>query len=265
MNIHVFKLSGKVINQPSILESVAQKIEQLQRCYGFKAVIVHGGGKYCDQWCEQWEFDVQKHKGLRVTPAKQMPIIAGALSGYAHTQVIGALSKVGLNPVSFNPSTGNTLNCELHPEHKALGRVGVVKPNQPTLVKRLLSLDYLPVFHSLGFSEEGECLNVNADDVAVALAECIGASELILLSDVDGLLDAEGQSIASLNYKQLPSLLLSPSVSGGMKNKLSVLTSDYVGSMNRVVITNGLTPNLLEEQLYGSSKGATVLTAGEAV
>ncbi len=250
-SLAVVKLSGKIISQPQLLQQVMVQLAKWQQVSAKSLVLVHGGGVYCDEWSEVWQLPVTKHRGLRVTPPEQLPVITGALAGYAHTQVVAAAKAIGLNPIGLTPSTGKTLTCELHSQHELLGRVAAVSPGDPSLVKRLLSQKFLPIFHSLAISEDGECLNANADDIASALCDGLQASELVLLSDVDGVIDPSGQVIEKISHKDLKQLIDNPAVSAGMITKLEALAQLSWKSLHRVVITSGAKPEQLPERLSG--------------
>lgn len=247
----VVKLSGKIISQPKLLKQVMAALSKWQSITRTQLVLVHGGGIYCDQWSEVWQLPVTKYRGLRVTPPEQLPVITGALAGYAHTQVLSAAKAAGLNPVGLTPSTASTLTCSLHPQHSTLGRIAQVSAGDPALVKRLLCQNFLPVFHSLAIADDGECLNANADDIASALCDCLHASELVLLSDVEGVLDASGQVIEKISPIELKQLADSPSISAGMIAKLEALAQMSWTSLQRVVITTGANPELLSARLSG--------------
>ncbi len=251
MKISIFKLSGKIVSEPELLKAVMLQIALWQKQTSHFPVIVHGGGIYCDHWSEVWQLPSEKVDGLRVTTEQQIPVIAGALAGYAHMQVVAASKTAGLNPVGLTPTTAKTLLCELHPQHNILGRVGQVFPRDPTLVIRLIEQGYLPVFHSLAVDDAGECLNVNADDIATALSIALKAAELILLSDVDGVINNEGKVIEKISEETLQVLVKDPVVSEGMKAKLSSLLSLSWESLERVVITSGKHPDTLPQRLSG--------------
>jgi acetylglutamate kinase len=240
-----------VVSQPQVLQQVMHQLAVWQEYCGHHLVVVHGGGIYCDEWSSVWQLPVKKHCGWRVTPAEHLPVISGALAGYAHTQVVAAARMAGFNPVGLIPSTGQTLNCRLHPHHSGLGRVASVTSGDPSLVVRLLGLGFTPIFHSLAIAEDGECLNANADDIAQALSDCLSASELILLSDVPGVLDRTGQVIEQICCRQLRQLIDSSSVSEGMVAKLNALVNLSWHSLQRVVITSGLQPECLLDRLSG--------------
>lgn len=266
--VTIFKLSGKLLQSESLLTEVLLTIKDWCLRSGQRAVIVHGGGLYCDKWCDVFELATEKNDGMRVTSSEQLPVISGALAGYAHTKVLAACKRADIDPVGMTPTTGDTLRCHLHPKHAVLGRVGTVTPNDPTLVFRLLLQGYFPVFHSLAIDNYGECLNVNADDIAVALANCLSVRKLVLLTDTNGLLDQSGETISDLNGEQLQSLTQQPWVSKGMKAKLQAIANllsvdsnenaQNSSSLSQVIIASGLSPELLTEALNGNGDVTTL-------
>ncbi len=261
MKTSVIKLSGKIISNDALLKTAIQQICDWQKQSGQQVILVHGGGVYGDRWCEVFGFRVKKYHGLRSTPEEQLPVISGALAGYAHTKVLAACKTSVLNAVGLTPSSGDTLFSQLHPQHKVLGRVGIVSPGDMTLVKRLLSLGYTPVFHSLATDAQGECLNVNADDIATQLALGLEATELVLLSDVSGVKNAQQKVIEKLDASELSNLAASPFVGEGMVAKLQALTALAGSMLERVVITAidqmPLSQKLIKSATLSSSALAT--------
>lgn len=267
-DVTVFKLSGKLLQSESLLSEILLVIKSWCQSTGQQAVLVHGGGLYCDHWCNVFQLPNNKRNGMRVTDPQQLPVIAGALAGYAHTKVLSACKQAMIEPVGMTPTTADTLSCQLHTEHTVLGRVGDVSANDPTLTFQLLAQGFWPVFHSLATDQNGECLNVNADDIAVALADCLSASKLVLLSDTNGLLDAKGQTIRAITVDQIKSLTEQQWVSKGMIAKLLAITELFSteggkvaqrpSNVSEVIIASGLSPHLLKDALQGSGQATTI-------
>lgn len=130
--------------------------------------------------------------GLRVTPADQIDIITGALAGTANKTLLAWAIKHQINAVGLSLADGGS--AVVTPLDPALGHVGNAQPGSPALLNTLLSAGYLPVVSSIGITAEGQLMNVNADQAATALAATLGA-DLILLSDVSGILDGKGNAL----------------------------------------------------------------------
>jgi acetylglutamate kinase len=167
---------------------------------------------------KQLSLPVVKKNGLRVTPADQIDIITGALAGTANKTLLAWAIKHRINAVGLSLADGGSVSVtQLDP---ALGHVGNAQPGSPVLLNTLLGAGYLPVISSIGITAEGELMNVNADQAATALAATLGA-DLILLSDVSGILDGKGQRIAEMTAQKAEQLIAQGIITDGMVVKVN--------------------------------------------
>ncbi|WP_144393003.1 acetylglutamate kinase [Pleionea sediminis] len=263
MSLVVIKLSGKVINDFEALVSLLQVLNEWQLKFDKQLVLVHGGGSLCDKWSQAFELEVAKWNGIPVKPKNQLPIIIGALAGYSHTQVMSASKEAGLKSVSVTPATGEVLTCKLHPKASELGRVGTVSPGNPELILQLIHQKYTPIFHSIGLSQDGECLNINSDDVATQLALTLNAEELILLSDIEGIFNEKGNLIKSIDANKVDELKPSSFVSDGMIAKLHSLAKVSNSSVSNIAITSAANHKKLLQVLNGGSACTRIISASK--
>lgn len=184
---------------------------------GQQVLMVHGGGCLVDEQLAANGMETVKLEGLRVTPPEQMPIIAGALAGTSNKILQGAATKAGIVSVGMSLADGNTVSAKIKDER--LGLVGEVTPNDGTYLKFILEQGWMPICSSIAMMDDGQMLNVNADQAATALAKLVGG-KLVLLSDVSGVLDGKGQLIHSLNGKQIADLVKQGVIEKGMKVKV---------------------------------------------
>lgn len=184
---------------------------------GQQVLMVHGGGCLVDEQLAANGMETVKLEGLRVTPPEQMPIIAGALAGTSNKILQGAATKAGIVSVGMSLADGNTVSAKIKDER--LGLVGEVTPNDGTYLKFILAQGWMPICSSIAMMDDGQMLNVNADQAATALAKLVGG-KLVLLSDVSGVLDGKGQLIHSLNGKQIADLVKQGVIEKGMKVKV---------------------------------------------
>ena len=184
---------------------------------GQQVLMVHGGGCLVDEQLAANGMETVKLEGLRVTPPEQMPIIAGALAGTSNKILQGAATKAGIVSVGMSLADGNTVSAKIKDER--LGLVGEVSPKDATYLKFILSQGWMPICSSIAMMDDGQMLNVNADQAATVLAKLVGG-KLVLLSDVSGVLDGKGQLIPSLNGKQIADLVKQGVIEKGMKVKV---------------------------------------------
>lgn len=185
-------------------------------------VVVHGGGHLVDTWLNRFGKPVQKSLGLRVTPPQDMPIVAGALAGALNTQLVAQLNQLkgpGLQAVGTSLADAHWCQLIQDPHRGAVGMPSL--PNSSAAyLNWLITGGYTPVISSIGMFNDGRLANVNADLAAAAVAALLPA-DLLLLTDVDAILDREGQVINSLSLQQAQQLIDQGTVQGGMRVKLA--------------------------------------------
>lgn len=213
----VLKLSGKALGAEGELEALFRALDAARRPF----ILVHGGGVAVDRLMADLGIEVKRVRGLRVSPAEEMPLIAGALAGTCSLALRGAAARAGLMPLGLAATDGGM--CRVLPEDPALGRVAKTAPGGADGRARILALlaaGWLPVISSIGLDSDGRLWNINADDAALSLAELLGAP-LIFLSDVKGVLDHEKRLIAELTPERTRALIDSGVISGGMTVKVN--------------------------------------------
>lgn len=183
-------------------------------------VIVHGGGAETDRRLKAAGFETTKLDGLRVTPSEQIDVVVGAIAGVVNTRLTGVLRAAGVEAAGLTLQSAG-FACEKI-EHPAgdLGCVGKVIGGSGAATTALLNAEQVPVIACIGADAAGGALNINGDDAAAGVAAVLGASSLVLLSDVPGVLDADGKSIAELDSGAIDALIRSGTISGGMGPKV---------------------------------------------
>ncbi len=184
---------------------------------GQKLILVHGGGCLVDEQLTANGMKTEKLDGLRVTPAEQVPVIVGALAGTSNKLLQAAAIKAGLTSVGMSLADGDIVTAKV--KDPLLGFVGEVAPKNSAYLTYILSQGWLPIVSSIAIDEAGQQLNVNADQAATVLAKLVDG-QLVLLSDVSGVLDGKGQLIKSLNRAQIEELTHIGVIEKGMKVKV---------------------------------------------
>lgn len=218
MNPLIIKLGGVLLDSEEALERLFTALVNYRETHHRPLVIVHGGGCVVDELMKQLNLPVNKKNGLRVTPADQIDIITGALAGTANKTLLAWAKKHHIMSVGLFLGDGDSVKVTQLDED--LGHVGTAQPGSPALINTLLAGGYLPVVSSIGVTDEGELMNVNADRAATALAATLGA-DLILLSDVSGILDGKGQRIAEMTAAKAEQLIEQGIITDGMIVKVN--------------------------------------------
>lgn len=212
----VLKVGGALLQcemgMARLMETAAKMIAQ-----GQSLIMVHGGGCLVEEQLTANGMVTEKLDGLRVTPEAQMPVIVGALAGTSNKTLQAAAIKAGVTCVGMSLADANLVTAKIKDER--LGLVGEVTPNDATYLKFVLSQGWMPIVSSIAASASGDLLNVNADQAATALAKLV-TGDLVLLSDVSGVLDGKGQLIASLDQAQIHELTKQGVIEKGMKVKV---------------------------------------------
>jgi acetylglutamate kinase len=214
----IIKLGGVLLDNKDALSQLFVVISEYKKNYQRSLIIVHGGGTVVDSLMDRLSLPVVRRNGLRVTPADQIDVIVGSLAGSANTKLLSEAKKHQIPSVGLCLADGNSVKVKQISED--LGYVGEAQAGDPTLINLLINAGYLPIVSSIGITESGQMMNVNADHAAVALAKTLGA-DLILLSDVVGVLDENKQRIESLTQPQADQLIAKGIITDGMVVKVN--------------------------------------------
>ncbi|KGQ64496.1 acetylglutamate kinase [Gallibacterium anatis] len=251
----VIKVGGALLDTPQAMQNLISTLAQFKRTQQRQIVIVHGGGCIVDELMQRLNLPVQKKQGLRVTPADQIDIITGALAGIANKKLVAMAKTAGLNVVGLSLGDGNlTTATQLDVE---LGHVATVQPKQAALLNTLLKADFLPIISSIAIDDDGRLMNVNADQAATAIATLLQA-ELVMLSDVDGVLDQQKNLIAELNTDQIEKLIAEQVITDGMIVKVKAALTAAQALNQAIEIANWKKPEKLVDLFSGQRIGTRI-------
>ncbi|MFD2177017.1 acetylglutamate kinase [Veronia pacifica] len=249
----VIKLGGAALSCTETLEQLFSAVKSYQQSHTDRAlVVVHGGGYLVDDLMTALDIKVSKKDGLRVTPKDQINYVAGALAGTANKLLQGQAVKIGISTVGMSLADGGLCSLtEIDPE---LGCVAKASPGDSSLLQAILATGCLPVISSIGLNKDGELMNVNADQAAVAIAAALDA-ELVLLSDVSGVLDGKGKLLPSLNQSQADELIHHGVVTDGMLVKVAAAFEAASALGRPIEIASWRYPDKLADLFGGNSIG----------
>ena len=231
MNPLIVKLGGVLLDNEEALTRLFSALQQYRSTHTRPLIIVHGGGCLIDELMHRLKLPIVKKHGLRVTPADQIDIITGALAGSANKTLLSWATRFGLNAVGISLADGKLAKVTQISEE--LGYAGHAEPGSPNLLNLLLNAGYLPIVSSIGMIEQGELMNVNADQAATAIAQSLNA-DLALLSDVSGILDGKGEKIADMTAQKAQSLIEQGIITDGMIVKVNAAL-DAASALGRPV------------------------------
>lgn len=213
MNPLVIKIGGAALDSGEVLEQLLSAIVAIK---DRPVVLVHGGGDRVDQVLKQAGIVPRKLNGKRITDEASLPLVVGTLAGEINKTLAAKMRALGGQSVGLSLADGIAVAV---PAGEEWGAVGVLTEGSDTLLSLLLQGGFIPVVSSIAASKDGDLLNINADEAAAKVAELLDA-ELVLLSDVSGVLDANGSLIASLTASEIQALKDEGVITGGMVVKV---------------------------------------------
>lgn len=248
----VIKIGGAILEKESALTALLAVIAQLDNK---QVVLVHGGGCVVDEMLAQAGFSTEKKHGLRVTPKEQISLISGALAGTVNKAIVATANSLSLAAVGLSLNDGDMISCTLSTQ--GLGQVGIPKTNNSKLLDNLLKNQFLPIISSIGALKNGDLVNVNADDAAVAICQLLNA-ELLLLTDVNGVKGSDGEYLSSLNSEQANSLIEQGVIAGGMTAKVNAALHAANQLRRSIAVASWQSPEQIINLLQGDAVGTCI-------
>ena len=243
----VIKFGGHAMGSDEAMETFARDIVLMQQV-GVNPVIVHGGGPMINKMLERLNIKSEFVGGKRVTDAATMEVVEMVLSGLVNKQIVQAINARGGRAVGLSGKDANLIICD--PADPELGLVGAPRDIDPTLLNKLFEADMIPVIAPLGAGDNGETFNINADTVAGSIAANLKADRLLLLTDVSGVKNANGEVLTELTPKKIRELTASGVITGGMIPKTETALIAIESGVRAVVILDGRAPNACLLELF---------------
>ena len=254
--IIVVKYGGSAMSNPELQKSVITDVTLL-KLVGFKPIIVHGGGKAISSWVSKVGKQAEFVNGLRVTDEETMEIAEMVLSR-VNKQLVTMVQELGVKSIGISGKDSGLLHVKKkYSDGKDIGFVGEVDKVDPKVLFDMLDNDYLPIVAPIGFDDNFDTYNINADDAACAIAKAVGADKLAFLTDIEGVYkDIKDPStfISRLTCSQADELINSGNIGGGMLPKLNNCTDAIRQGVNKVHILDGRIPHCLLLEIF-TNKG----------
>lgn len=218
---------------------------------GIKIIVVHGGGKKINQTLDKIGVQSEFRDGLRVTNKDAIEITEMVLSGAVNKEITALLNQNGAPAIGISGKDGGLLKAKFLDEKK-YGFVGEITEVNTKLINDLLQKDYLPVIAPLagGETDENVSFNINADLCASRIAAALKASKAIFLSDIDGVLDKDGNLISKLDAALISKLKKDGTIAGGMIPKVDACLQCVRNGANAAHIINGKIPHSILLELF---------------
>ena len=263
--IIVVKYGGSAMSNEELQKNVIEDVVLL-KLVGFKPIIVHGGGKEISSWVKKVGKESEFINGLRVTDAETMEIAEMVLNK-VNKRLVNMVGELGVNAVGISGKDGGLLNVDKkYSDGQDIGFVGDVKNVNPKILYDLLEKDFLPIVAPIGFGDDFETYNINADDAACAIAKAVGADKLVFLTDVEGLyrdFNDKNSFIQRITASEANKLIDSGMICGGMLPKLNNCTGAITNGVNRVHILDGRIPHCLLLEIFTKDGVGTMILKDE--
>ena len=260
----VIKYGGNAMVEERLKESFARDVILL-KLVGMNPVVVHGGGPQIDEALKKIGKTGTFIQGMRVTDEETMEVVEWVLGGEVQQDIVMLINHFGGQAVGLTGKDGGLIRARkmlVADEKNAggtidLGFVGEIEAINPAVVKALQDDAFIPVISPIGFSEEGQAYNINADLVAGKMAEILHAEKLVMMTNIPGVMDKSGTLLTDLTAREIDGLFADGTISGGMLPKISSALDAAKSGVNSVHIIDGriehsLLLEILTEQAFGT-------------
>jgi len=255
--ILVVKLGGTTISeQAQVLGEVAAVARRRP------VLLVHGGGKRITEWLDRLGVPSKFEQGLRVTDQAALEVAAAVLRGVVNSELVAGLRDLGVDAVGLSGVDGGLLVSE---RVAGMGLVAHVVGLRRDLLDAILVGGQVPVVAPLARDEEGIVCNVNADDAAAGIAAGLGARQLVLMTDVDGVRDADGRRLDSLTVDEAEALIADGVIAGGMVPKIRAALAALAWDGSEAIIADSAAEHALERALTDPAFGTRITQRRTAV
>lgn len=267
----IIKIGGAGVDDPLSQVPLWHALQQAHEILQGQLILIHGGGRAVDQHLDRLHITTQRRDGLRITPPDLMPEITAVLAGRVNRALIAAIQSAtrgALPCVGLTLGDGfGSINCEriTTPDLGQVGRIAPSNPGTGHLLHTLLAARYLPVFATIGLDANGHLLNINADDAASGIARIMRARNVILLTDVPGILDKSKTLIPQVDAPAIDRLIADGTISGGMIPKAKAALAAAQAANIPTTIASWNNPDDLIRLARGHQVGTRVLPMPQSV
>ena len=260
----VIKYGGNAMTDPALQADFAEDVVLL-KLVGINPVVVHGGGPQIENALKRLGKKGEFIQGMRVTDEETMEVVEWVLGGQVQQDIVGLINQAGGKAVGLTGRDGAMIrarklkmvdNQDPSREHD-VGQVGDIVSIDPSVVRALQDDAFIPVITPIGFGENNESFNINADVVAGKLAMVLAAEKLLLLTNTPGVLDKAGQLLTDLSAREIDAMFADGTLHGGMLPKIASALDAAKSGVNSVHIIDGRVPHallleILTDQPFGT-------------
>jgi acetylglutamate kinase len=266
----VIKYGGNAMVDDRLKQSFARDIVLL-KAVGINPVVVHGGGPQIGEMLKRLSIESKFVNGMRVTDSKTMDAVEMVLGATINKEIVNLISSAGGRAFGVTGKDGRLIKAkklvvtQQTPEMSApeiidIGQVGEVESVDKTVIDMLLKSDYIPVIAPIGVGSDGASYNINADLVAGKVASVLEAEKLMLLTNVAGLQDKQGEVLTGLDIKRVDELIADGTIYGGMLPKIQCALDAVNAGVAASHIIDGRVDHAVMLELFTDEGVGTLIT-----
>jgi len=266
----VVKFGGNAMVDPALHEDFARDVV-LMKLVGMNPVVVHGGGPQIGALLEKLNIQSEFVEGMRVTDAQTMDVVEMVLGGGVNKEIVSSINRNGGKAIGVSGKDGQMIRAKKMtvsrpgPEHGApeivdIGHVGEVDQIDTEVLQVILDSNFIPVIAPIGVGQDGSTYNINADLVAGTLAQVLQAEKLMLLTNIAGLLDKQGEILTGLTTEQVDELIADGTISGGMLPKIRCALAAVKSGVNTAHIIDGRVPHAVLLETFTDEGMGTLIS-----
>jgi len=257
-SIFVIKYGGAAMEEESLKKEFAKDVALL-KYVGINPVIVHGGGPMIGRLLKDLQIPTRFVNGLRVTDEKTLEVAEMVLSGLVNKEIVKNINDMGGKAIGLSGKDGRLLMAK-QVENKEVGLVGEITSVDVAIIKDISRHGYIPVIAPIADGVDGRAYNINADTAAGSIASALSAEKFILLTDVEGVMGADGKLISVLKRSEIEKLIDDNVVTGGMIPKVTCCTDALKGGVREAHVVDGRIPHAILLEVFTDSGIGTEIT-----
>ena len=264
----VIKYGGNAMTDPALKEGFAKDVVLL-KLVGIHPVVVHGGGPQINDMLNKVGKEGVFVQGMRVTDSETMDIVEMVLGGHVNKEITSLLNQHGGRAVGITGRDSHFIKAKKMfintPERNGvdIGQVGQVESIDTGLIRGMVEHGYIPVVAPIGVGRQGEAFNINADVVAGKLAEELRAEKLIMMTNISGVLDKEGNLLTNLTPARIDELIADGTLHGGMLPKISSAVDAAINGVKATHIIDGRVPHALLLEIFTNQGVGSMILGGD--
>ena len=256
--IFVIKYGGAAMEEEYLKKEFAKDVALL-KYVGINPVIVHGGGPMIGRLLKDLQIPTRFVNGLRVTDEKTLEVAEMVLSGLVNKDIVKNINDMGGKAIGLSGKDGRLLMAK-QVEDREVGLVGEITSVDVAIIKDISRHGYIPVIAPIADGVDGKAYNINADTAAGSIAAALSAEKFILLTDVQGVMGADGKLISVLKRSEIEKLIDDNVVTGGMIPKVTCCTEALKGGVREAHVVDGRTPHAILLEVFTDSGIGTEIT-----